>query len=326
MKEKVLGGLFGLSVGDALGVPVEFSDRKILEKDPIIGMSKKASGEIPQIMTTYKQPPGTWSDDSSLTFCLAESLINGFDLRRIGDKFVSWYLQGYWTPHGKLFDIGGTTAGGIRNLRERTKKPEDCGLKEEHNSTNGSLMRILPMAFYVKDKPLEEQFELTHLVSRLTHGHPRSQMACGMYVQMAINLLNGDNLEEAYAKMRSVSKEHYAKSNFREELKHFSRILDDESFPTYQKEEIHSDGYVVHTLEASLWSLLRTNSYKDAVLTAVNLGGDTDTTAAIAGGLAGTYYGYRSIPKEWIETLARKEDIKKLAERFYEKIYEGPNA
>ena len=171
MKEnKIIDGLFGMCVGDALGVPVEFNYRESLEKDPIIGMSERKSGEV-RGGGTYSQLPGTWSDDSSLAFCLAESLCEGFNLRDMGDKFCDWFEENYWTPRGVVFDIGGTTYASIVKLRERRLNPVNCGGKEVDDNGNGSLMRILPLAYYVKDMPMEKQFEITHQVSCLTHGH-----------------------------------------------------------------------------------------------------------------------------------------------------------
>ena len=188
MKNKVIDGLFGLCVGDALGVPVESCTRKTLEKNPVIGMNlRKETGEM--IMSSHNQKPGTWSDDSSLTFCLVEILCNEFNLRKIGDKFCSWVDLKHWTPRGVVFDIGGTTKNAINTLRRREKEPIDCGEKETKSNGNGSLMRILPMAYYVKDMPTEKQYELTHQVSCLTHAHLISQISCGIYIQIAINLL-----------------------------------------------------------------------------------------------------------------------------------------
>jgi len=323
MKNKVLDGLLGLCVGDALGVPVEFKSRGSLKKDPVIGMNLRKSGKIQR--GTYNQLPGTWSDDSSLAFCLAESLCEQFDLRDVGDKFCDWFQQSYWTPRGVVFDIGTTTLHSITKLRNEIEKPEDCGGKKVSDNGNGSLMRILPLAYHVKDMPIEKQFELTHKVSCLTHGHLRSQMSCGIYIQIAVNLLEGDELNEAYEKARINTSNFYAEKPYSDELKHFSKVLEND-ISQYPEDEIESSGYVISTLEAALWSLLTSDSYEETVLKAVNLGYDTDTTAAIAGGLAGIYYGAENIPKKWVEQIARKDDIKDLAERLNSKLYGGENA
>lgn len=309
-KDKVIGGLLGLCIGDALGVPVEFQSREKLRRNPVKDMTGYG---------THNQPPGTWSDDSSLTFCLAESLCNGFDLRDITDKFVKWMYEGYWTPWGKAFDVGHTTQIAISRLKKGVD-PLEAGPTDERSNGNGSLMRILPLIFYVEKMDKEEQFEITHQVSRITHGHIRSQMACGIYVQFEINLFNGDAPEAAYEKMKDAVLKYYSKEPYIEELSHFSRILasDISKLPI---DSIKSSGYVVDSLEACLWCFLNNDSYKDTVITAVNLGGDTDTIGALAGGLAGIYCGYEGIPKEWVQKIAKVDEIIKLGERLYEAIY-----
>ena len=313
-RNKVLDGLFGLCVGDALGVPVEFIPRSKLKEKPVTDMIGYG---------THNQPPGTWSDDSSLTFCLAESLCQGFNLQDIADKFCKWLYEGYWTPYGVVFDVGNTTQYAISRLKEGVN-PVEAGGKDEFSNGNGSLMRILPLAFYLEKSDIEQQFAITHQVSCLTHGHIRSQMACGIYVQLAINILKGNTPKLAYKNMRDIVLKYYSKQPYSIELHHFDRILESD-ISELPEESIKSTGYVVDTLEASIWCFLNNNSYADTVLTAVNLGGDTDTTAAVAGGLAGIYYGYESIPKNWINKIARKQDIIELAKRLNEKIYGLPS-
>jgi len=145
-------------------------------------------------------------------------------------------------------------------------------------------------------------------------------MACGIYVQFGINLFNGDVPKVAYEKMKDTVLKYYSKEPYIEELKHFSRILtsDISKLPV---DSIKSSGYVVDSLEACLWCFLNNDSYKDTVITAVNLGGDTDTIGALAGGLAGIYYGYEGIPKEWIEKIVKVDEIIRLGERLYKAIY-----
>lgn len=309
-EDKVLGGLFGLAVGDALGVPVEFTARSELKKQPVTGMIGDEA---------YGQPPGTWSDDSSMAFCLAESLCQGFDLHDIAHKFCRWLDEGYWTPFGLAFDVGGTTEKAISRLKEGVN-PVEAGGRDEFSNGNGSLMRILPLAYYVQKLSLEKQFELTHQVSCLTHGHPRSQMACGVYIRYAVNLLRGQEPEEAYKVMSATAREYYSQFPYSQELPEFSRILEAE-ISEFPEESINSSGYVIDTLEGGLWCFLNSKSYEETVLKAVNLGDDADTTGAVAGGIAGLYYGLAAIPERWLNTLARKDDILDLARRFYKSVY-----
>lgn len=309
-KSEVIGGIVGVCVGDALGLPVQFASREDLKINPVKDMIGYG---------TFNMPPGTWSDDSSLTFCLAESLLHGFNLKDIAEKFIKWFDDGYWTPYGEAFDIGGTTQSAILRLKEGVS-PTESGLKDEYSNGNGSLMRILPLIFYLENKDIEEQFEITHKVSCLTHCHPRSRIACGIYVQFGINLLKGNSKEESYEKMRETVTEYYSKPSYSKELYHFERILK-EDMSKLPEDSIKSSGYVVDTLEASLWCFLNNNSFEDTVLSAVNLGDDTDTIGAISGGLAGIYYGFEAIPKRWVNRIARIKDIIELGERFYRAIY-----
>ena len=308
-KQKMIGGLLGVAVGDALGVPVEFSSRSRLKAEPVTGMTGYG---------THRQPPGTWSDDSSLTFCLAESLCRGYDFHDISRRFVRWLDEAYWTPHGETFDIGNTTSQAISRLRSGVD-PVEAGGRGERDNGNGSLMRILPIAFYFAASGTEEMLKATHDVSCVTHAHLRSQMACGYYNLMEVELLGGASPFEAYYRATDSAIQAYSEPPFSEELSHFERVLNGR---IHQEPEdaIRSTGYVVHTLEASIWAFLRASTFTEAVLSAVNLGEDTDTTGAITGGLAGVYYGLEAIPKHWIGSLARLPDIVGLGERLCDEI------
>ncbi|MBD2528514.1 ADP-ribosylglycohydrolase family protein [Nostoc flagelliforme FACHB-838] len=307
---KTLSGLMGLCVGDALGVPVEFTSRAERVKSPVTTM---------QGYGTWNQPPGTWSDDSSLSFCLAECLCRGYSLDAIANSFWRWYKEAYWTPRGDVFDIGQTTHTAIMRLKQGVV-PHQAGGKVENSNGNGSLMRILPMAYCHRNLTLSEQLARVHDVSAITHAHARSQMACGIYISIAVALLEGADLQTAYLQALQDIQTIYSVREFLLEKPHFGRIFSGE-IAKVPVEEINSGGYVIDTLESSLWCLLNSSSYSEAVLKAVNLGGDTDTTAAVTGGLAGIYYGVENIPKQWMNQIARRQDIIYLAERFARAVY-----
>ncbi len=306
ISEKIKAAILGVAVGDALGVPVEFKTRTYLEVNPVTDMIGGG---------TYSQPTGTWSDDSSLTFCLMQSLLNGYDLMHIAKLFVRWKNEAYWTAHDNRFDIGNTTAGAL-NLFNKIKNPLSCGSTGERSNGNGSLMRIMPLAFYTKNSSVMERFRIIKEVSSITHAHIRSVLACYYYIEFAIALINDENKFEAY-KIANNKFEELINTNdvYQKEKAHFYRILSG-NISELSVNEVESSGYVMHALEASLWCLLNNNSYKETVLKAVNLGSDTDTTAAIAGGLAGLLYGYEHIPAMWINKLARKNDILQLCVAF----------
>lgn len=316
VKNPIHSALLGLAVGDALGVPVEFESRATLKENPVQGM--RAYG-------TYNQPAGTWSDDSSMAFCIAENLLAGYDLTDMATRFVNWKYHNYWTPHGELFDIGNATSLAVADLRELLTKGQPELLKglytdDEMANGNGALMRCIPLLFYIKDKSMTEKFEIAWEVSALTHGHIRSGIACFFYLLLAEYLLEGEEKRNAYHKACTVTKEFLAKMDVDEkEQAAFARVLNG-NIHKQKEENIESSGYVMHSLEASLWCFLRFGDYPSTVLAAVNLGHDTDTTGAITGGLAGLYYGIDLIPEDWIDSLARLEDILELAEKMRKKF------
>ena len=173
MKNKIESGLFGLAIGDALGVPVEFKSREKLKQDPVVDMMGFMS---------WNQPPGTFSDDSSLAFCTAESLCKGYDIEDMALTFVKWMQEGYWGAHNKVFDIGGTTKHSLARVVKGESARNSGNFFEEDNG-NGSLMRILPLVFYLqKENDIEVIYKKVKEVSSITHAHFRSGFACFIYV------------------------------------------------------------------------------------------------------------------------------------------------
>ena len=330
-------GLFGFCVGDALGVPVEFSDRCKRKADPVREM--RAYG-------TYHQPAGTWSDDTSLMLCLIDAVNQGYSIQKAADNFVDFYKNGAFTPYGEVFDIGISTREAIEKMCGG-ESPVRCGGDSDLENGNGSLMRVLPLAFYGLRMEGPQLISLVEEVSSLTHRHRRSIFACIFYVKFAIRLAKGDSKEEALEVTIGFMKK-YCSETCAAEREHFDRILSKRILGLTEN-EIRSTGYVVDTLEAALWAFFSGESYREIALKAVNLGGDTDTIAAIAGGLAGIYYwaageraakggtaeiGERTweedspvereagIPREWLQCIAKKEELYRMFRQFY-KVCEG---
>jgi ADP-ribosylglycohydrolase len=308
LEGRILGGLWGAIVGDALGVPVEFTSREERKRDPVTDLRGFGA---------HHQPPGTWSDDSSLILCTVESLLDGFDLNDLGQRFVRWYREGYWTPCGKAFGIGGTTRNAIIRL-SRGANPETAGDDDENCNGNGSLMRILPVALRFAGSSVEQLLYYVHQASSLTHRHLRSQMACGFYCLTAASLLQGSVPLDAYRCAIEAGGKAYTRHPYSQERAHFQRLLSG-AIHQLPEPQINSGFYVIDTLEASLWCLINSSSFEEAVLKAVNLGGDTDTTGCVTGGLAGIYYGIGSIPRNWMEQLARAREIEILFAHFSNK-------
>lgn len=287
---KVYDGIMGLVVGDALGVPFEFKKRDTFKATDMIGYG------------TYNQPPGTWSDDSSLTLATLESIgrLGYIDPVDIMNNFFAWLDAGQFTPYGKVFDVGNGTRKAIQRYANGIE-PLKCGGKSRIDNGNGALMRILPLAF------CPCSLNDINLVSGLTHNHDISKRGCRLYIGMVEEILKDVPL-------------YLVLSDTEVFVKEYSRIP---KLWKLTRDEISSSGYVVDTLEAALWCLWHTNTYKDCVLTAVNLGEDTDTVAAVAGGLAGILYGCggeRGIPEEWISQIPRKGWIKELCYDFENKF------
>ncbi|MBL0766082.1 ADP-ribosylglycohydrolase family protein [Marivirga atlantica] len=298
--------ILGLIVGDALGVPVEFQNRESLSKRSV----KKMIG-----YGTHNQPAGTWSDDSSLTLCLADELTKGFDLDKIGKSFVSWLDEGRWTPYGNVFDIG----IGTRKAIDRLRKGEVAYLAgdwDEMSNGNGSLMRILPLLFHIRYLPILDRYEITRKVSSITHGHVRAALACFYYLEFAKVLCEYSLPTYAY-KMANISLKYIVgELNINEkEYDQFHRLTKGNIHELSQN-EIKSSGYVIDTLEASIWCVLTSSSYEESVLKAVNLGEDTDTTGAVTGGLAGLIYSAAAIPLEWLDKIPRLNEIEIVIEQL----------
>jgi ADP-ribosyl-[dinitrogen reductase] hydrolase len=316
-RNSIRAALLGLAVGDALGVPVEFIGREVRQADAVTGL--RGYG-------THHQPPGTWSDDSSLTFCLAETLARPGgrtarpDLADFGRRAINWLDNSYWTATGELFDVGNATRAAIQNLRAGIA-PTQAGPRSEFDNGNGALMRILPLVFHqtwqAENLDLNAAWTLTEEVASVTHGHPRSTLGCWLYLLVARGLVNGLAPAVAYEQMQTLANPWLQTGSIPAvvEDKHYQRVLTGK-LSDLAADEIKSSGYVVHTLEAALWCLLNYATYAATVLAAVNLGDDTDTTGAVAGGLAGLAYGEASIPAEWLAGLARRADIEDLAQRL----------
>lgn len=307
----VKDALLGVAVGDAVGVPFEFKSRNQLKENPAVDMVGHGS---------HNQPAGTWSDDSSLTFCLAEMLCRKYSLNELSNRFINWKNFAYWTAHDEVFDMGIATSAAIHKLAMGID-PVLAGGGGEGDNGNGSLMRILPILFFVREMDISKRFLKIKEVSSLTHRHIRSVICCFIYIEYALELLRGKDKATAYKNVCTGVNQFLFETDTcsNDELEIFKRILSG-SIGDLKEDEIKSSGYVIHTLEAALWCILNTDCYKDTVLKAVNLGSDTDTTAAVAGGLAGLIYGWESIPQGWLSKLAKRQEIEDLSERLENKL------
>jgi len=283
MKNKVYDAIVGFAIGDAFGVPYEFTPRENIKvKNNPIGYG------------THNQPPGTWSDDTSMTLATMDALKEKeLDPYVVGDNFVNWLIYGKYTPHGKVFDAGCRTRIALWHYHQTGHPLEEA---KTTDNGNGSLMRILPLAF------LDCNDDLINEISALTHPHEISCACCRIYVKFVRAILDGCNKNDLCEKLIDLNDGE-------------NGILDMSAIFHIDSTEIRSTGYVVDSLEAALWSFLHTENYEDAIIAAVSLGYDTDTIAAITGGIAGLYYGLDAVPKNW-KKLANIDLIHKIIDKF----------
>ena len=299
--DKIAGGIFGLLIGDALGVPYEFHRAE----------------EIPPFQQIEYMPPanftrtypnveaGTWSDDGAQALCLLDSVIScrKFCLKDFSDKLYAWYEHGLWAINGVVFDVGVQT-GEALNAYRSGMPPEYCGFMRPNGKGNGALMRVLPLAIWHSGTSKELVLD-AHQQCLITHGHICNQVCCALYCLSARYLLEGkdgyDAIKKAVMSLRSIYLE---MPEYAQELEW--SIRPDEAW------EGTGSGYVVDCLRSAFMIISRVNSYEEAVKNAIMLGNDTDTTACVTGGLAGILFGLENIPKRWYDLLKGKVDVDKL--------------
>lgn len=304
---KIKDGIYGFVIGDAMGVPNEFKDRSELIKNPLTKMIGYGSHPVPE---------GTWSDDTSMTLALMKSIADKkvIDYNDIMNNFLRWFNNGEFTTDGEVFDIGRTCLQAIRNYSNGIS-PTECGLKDSFSNGNGSLMRILPLAYYFYYEDITNESEIVKLVndvSSFTHAHEISKLGCYIYVRYVINLLLGYSKEESYELIQKLD---YSKYYSKETIDRYNRILKND-ISKYYLEDIKSSGYIIDTLEAVLYSLLNTKKFKDSIIVAINLGDDTDTVGAITGSLAGIIYGFNEIPSKWVNKLRSTKYLNSIINDF----------
>lgn len=300
LKDRLAGGVWGHLIGDALGVPYEFKDASQIKS-----VEWRGHG-------THNQPAGTWSDDGALMLASLDSLLRRrspgeamFDTTDQAKRFLAWRDDRDYTPdRDGAFDIGTATSQAIGRFRSGTAA-EKAGGTGESAQGNGSLMRILPIALVERDLPDSELVAHAHRSSRVTHGHPVPQTACALYVLLARNLVHGKARGEAMKNARTALRLAYDK--------HAKREVWLGALDTIEGWADRSGrGYVVDSLWSAWDAVAGANSYRDAVERAVRYGGDTDTTACIAGGLAGLRWGVEGIPSEWRASLRGQDIVKPL--------------
>lgn len=294
VSNRLRGCLLGLAVGDALGTTVEFMPRGSFHR-----MTDMVGGG------PFKLKAGQWTDDTSMALCLAASLIEkkGFDPADQMDRYWDWYKKGYMSSTGVCFDIGNTVRFALDRYN-RTRNPFS-GSNSPNSAGNGSLMRLAPIPmFYFPD--LDKIIHFAGESSRTTHGALECIEACKLFAEMIHLALSGHDQDQILfdPKVNITAPK--------------IKAISDGSYSSKTIDQIHGTGYVVESLEAVLWCFYKTNSFEEAILRAVNLGDDADTTAAICGQIAGTFYGETNIPEKWLNKLHMRSEITELADKLLE--------
>lgn len=299
--DRYQGSLLGLAIGDALGAPIEF----------------RPPGTFTLITTfqgggTHGLEPGQWTDDTSLALCLAESLIKrkGFDPKDQMERYLKWYREGYLSCVGHCFDIGNTT----RQALETFAKTRDSfsGLTDPRSAGNGSLMRVAPVPLAFSSDP-SKAIHFSGESSRTTHAVKPAVDGCKYLGSLIVGALQGRTKDELLSPRFSPIKLYWEKHPLAPEID----TIASGSFKVLNPPEIRNSGYVVKSLEAALWALYHSDSFKEGCLLAVNLGDDADTVGAIYGQIAGAIYGIEGIPDEWVQGLYQKDLIEKYAEGLF---------
>ncbi len=319
----IKAGMLGMAVADALGVPYESQTFEQMQENPCTDMVGYGH---------HKQPEGSWSDDTSMALCVADSLCRGFDLDDIMKKFALWIERYYYTAAGVVFDIGRTCRKAINNYRNGIEA-EYCGDRTINGNGNGGLMRTFPIAVYQyyknpsEDENLEQYLIPVHSISSLTHAHEIGLICCGLFTLTLREWLDskgtGESLleiaERAFEKGKSV----YAAmgGSFAEQINKKGLFLSPVQIAGKDASELSSWGYALNTWQIAVWSLVTTDNYRDCVLKAVNVGGDTDTNGAVAGALAGVIYGVEAIPEEWLCKLKNKELIEQICDKLADTLF-----
>ncbi|WP_082395148.1 ADP-ribosylglycohydrolase family protein [Lacticaseibacillus saniviri] len=290
-------------MADALGVPVEFQQRGSYHVTQMQGYG------------TYQQPAGSWSDDSSLTLILLANLVQAGTMHDMMRKMVTWLTQDAYTPAQLTFDVGHSTQVAIQHFMQGSE-PEMAGDASEMGNGNGALMRIAPLAIVLEDEAdLNTRFQLIRDTTFITHRHPRALIGSVLYVELLRHLLSQLPLEtalqQAFLSVQQLSLP-------RAEVAHYQRLRQPD-FWDIPEQMIHSSGYVVDSLEAAVWVAGNADSLKDAMLTAVNLGEDTDTIAQLSTMIYWAQHPDAVAPKEWVDHLILPTNAEHIIDQFAQK-------
>ncbi|KAL4751213.1 hypothetical protein BDW72DRAFT_98715 [Aspergillus terricola var. indicus] len=318
VESRIKGSIYGVAVVDALGGPVEFQPRGSFE--PVTDYQHNSNFDV---------PPGTWTDDTSMTLCLAKSLIDSsgvFDSQAAIRNYINWHDHGYLSATDECFDIGTATSKALEIWRRYFNQfptikmddlagreggqPEiDKALKHKKYCGNGSLMRVSPIGLVYFNNMTEALYQAA-ASSNVTHPYPTCAECCTIYTKLIVCAINGASKKDLAAELAATR---FKDRKLEQRLGRYASL---EDWQAKAERDIDSSGYVISTFEAALWSFFSTSTLESGALRAVDLGWDADTVGAVYGGLAGAFYGLEAIPSRWIEGLQKREVIEEIADRL----------
>lgn len=304
---QILNVLRTAAVADALGVPAEMKARGSYHLTKMTGYG------------SWPQPAGSWSDDTSMTLCLLQNILEAGSDDDLMDKFEHYMMFGDWTPRGITFDVGRTCAHAVRQHAINHVPAQQCGDAAENANGNGALMRIAPLAFVLVNQPVAERFATAKAYTTLTHGHARSVVGSFVYLELLHELLAGQDLVAALATVKTTLTGLNPTSAYAAEASAYQRLFTG-NFQNCQLDDIRTSPYVVDTLEAAVWVALTATDLRSGLLQAVNLGGDVDTIATVAAPLLALSHPEQTVPAEWWQVMLNQPLLDRVMVPFAQKF------
>ncbi len=305
--DEIRGSVFGFTIGDAMGVPAKFKERDELLQNPVISMTGYG---------TFNVPSGTFSGNTVLTL---ESMNSIADLKDINyndmmTRFCKLAANGEYASIFKAIDIDVTIKKSMLKFLKTESDAVKCGSDDINANGNGSIMRMLPIALYCHYNKFKdyEVFNIVKNASSMTHANEISILGCYIYVNYLLFILNGKDKFASYNMIKCLD---YSEYFDEDTVAYYNRLLKT-NINNLRIDDLKSTGYVVYTLEAAIWVILNTNSFSEAIVGAINLGGDTNAVGAITGSIAGIIYGYDNIPQKWLLELKKANYIEEIILKF----------
>lgn len=301
----VKDGIIGLSIGDAMGMPTEKMKREELLEKPVLKMIPKISSGIPK---------GAWGADTSLALATMDALYNyGINYNAMADNYVKWFTSNNFCSINEVIEVENTTLKSLVLYTQHLNEPYECGSTDYKENNSSVITRCLPLAYYFTSYKESDKniYEIVKKVCSITHAHEISSLGCYIYVRFVMNLLRGNNKYSALNQIKKLDYSMFDKNT----LDEYRRILSSD-INELGIDDIKNTDNIVETLETAIWCFLKSESFKECVIATTNIGGNTNTIGAIAGSLAGIFYGYSNIPINYLDDLRKRDYLLELCDNF----------